>query len=707
MIDCYFLLNRMLYKETRSVHGHLTSNQPIKQKKIVLATKKQTVKKPSSEGTPASQTPTNHTPASQSTMSVASMIRQAIMSPSGSSNQSTPASDKGTPSVPTLLDYANISPDTDASSISPHQNNTPLSNQTTPKTSLPSSAKFSQDSTKNAASVQGNSMSGVSEFTASFMEKLIADELTKTPKESRPSSTVQNSQQAQMSHTEPKAKTSPTGVQGQSIAEIVAATAKAMETTPVPKERQASSVLKQLSTHAQNNSAGMSSQQQAFTAVSKPTNQQNFAAASKPAPQQTFASKPAVSKPTVVRKSDTFGTGQDRLKKLNLGDGKRTIMTANAAKQIADLGGGGNINLSQTIQKLSSNLAVKKTVTSSVGVSSSISQTGKPRMAAVRAPGSATKQNISNASTQPVVRLTRPPGVEKLTAASKPQAQVRLATTKGATIRMVTTTRPQSQIGSNSKTTAPSVRTETTKPARVNVQTLQRSVSSEAITSQVGHLNPATLQAGMGNIFANLSESYGSPTSASSSSKELPYFAASTTTSGKNSHPKTNQSASLHGYRQQTSPTAHPVHASSYSPTKVTKQQSLSASGSAFTAPSPPKHKPSTPPTLSPSTSPVGQKYPAYVNQRTSPNQTSPKFPASYTTSMAAVPGYQHLSLADLTHKQATSGFTQGYPLSANQGQGSSVASQGSGDAIITGPAPGTFYHQHAGSGKYVFLCIL
>ena len=696
----------MLYKETRSVHGHLTSNQPIKQKKVVLATKKQTVKKPSSEGTPTSQNPASHTPASQSTMSVASMIRQAIMSPNGSSNQSTPASDKGTPSVPTLLDYANISPDSDASSISPHQNNTPLSNQTTPKTSLPSSAKYNQDSTKNAASLQGNSMSGVSEFTASFMEKLIADELTKTPNDSTPSSTVQNPQQTQMRQTDPKANTSPTGIQGQSIAEIVAATAKAMETTPVPKERQASSVLKQLSTHAQNNSASMPSQQQTFAATSKPAKQQTFVAATKPVQQQTFASKPAVSKPTVVRKSDAFGTGQDRLKKLNLGDGKRTIMTANAAKQIADLGGT-NINLSQTIQKLSSNLAVKKTATSSAGVSSSISQTGKPRMVAARAPGSAPKQNIGNASlTQPVVRLTRPPMAEKVTAASKPQAQVRIITTKGATIRMVTTTKPQSQISSNSKTTAPSVRTETTKPARVSVQTLQRAVSSEAITSQVGHLTPANLQAGMGNIFANLSESYGSPPSASSSSKELPYFAASSTTSGKNSHPKTNQSASLHGYRQQTSPTAHPIHASSYSPTKVTKQQSLSASGSAFTAPSPPKHKPSTPPTLSPSTSPVGQKYPAYVNQRTSPNQTSPKFPASYTTSMAAVPGYQHLSLADLTHKQATSGFTQGYPLSANQGQGSSVASQGSGDAIITGPAPGTFYHQHAGSGKYVLFLI-
>ena len=695
----------MLYKETRSVHGHLTSNQPIKQKKVVLATKKQTVKKPSSEGTPTSQNPASHTPASQSTMSVASMIRQAIMSPNGSSNQSTPASDKGTPSVPTLLDYANISPDTDSSSISPHQN-TPLSNQTTPKTSLPSTAKYNQDSTKNAASLQGNSMSGVSEFTASFMEKLIADELTKTPNDSTPSSTVQNPQQTQMRQTEPKAKTSPTGIQGQSIAEIVAATAKAMETTPVPKERQASSVLKQLSTHAQNNSASMSSQQQTFAATSKPAKQQTFVAATKPAQQQTFTSKPAVSKPTVVRKSDAFGTGQDRLKKLNLGDSKRTIMTANAAKQIADLGGT-NLNLSQTIQKLSSNLAVKKTATSSAGASSSISQTGKPRMVAARAPGSAPKQNIGNASlTQPVVRLTRPPMAEKVTAASKPQTQVRIITTKGATIRMVTTTKPQSQISSNSKTTAPSVRTETTKPARVSVQTLQRAVSSEAITSQVGHLTPANLQAGMGNIFANLSESYGSPPSASSSSKELPYFAASSTTSGKNSHPKTNQSASLHGYRQQTSPTAHPIHASSYSPTKVTKQQSLSASGSAFTAPSPPKHKPSTPPTLSPSTSPVGQKYPAYVNQRTSPNQTSPKFPASYTTSMAAVPGYQHLSLADLTHKQATSGFTQGYPLSANQGQGSSVASQGSGDAIITGPAPGTFYHQHAGSGKYVLFLI-
>ncbi|XP_072040572.1 LOW QUALITY PROTEIN: uncharacterized protein [Amphiura filiformis] len=710
-----WIQTRMLYKESRSIHGHLTSNQPMKPKKVVLATKKSTFKKPSTKAL-----------INQSSMSVASMITQAIMSPnSGNSNQSTPVSEKGTPKsdrVPTLLDYANSSMEF---TPSPHQKSNLQSNQSTPKSTPTSSSLIKDRPNNSAASLQGTSASGV-DFTTSFMEKLIADELAasdkKTPTQAQgqksQTQSLQPSSSNQAAQLVTKPKTSPPqGQNPMSIAEIVAATAKAME-TPVSNERQASSaasVLKQLSTHAQNNTSGV--------------------------PNQTYITS---TKP-VVRKVDGFGSGQERLKKLSLDAGKRTMV--NIQKQHMNVSGP-NMALSQTIQKLSSNLASSRVPTTK-GVSSiTITQSGgKPTMVSRVAGNVPPKQNTNTSNsgqpmvrtsssvqgvvrtsintqaaerhtgngkavrtsgnTQAVVRLQRPPTGEKVPSSSQPQ--VRLASTKSSTLGfgVVTTTKTNAQhTVSNSKSTAqqPVIRTALNKqPKRVNVQTL----SKEHVDSQVGRLTPANLQAGMGNIFANLNESlYRTAVSTSpvviQSSKELPYNAAAT--SGKHSHPKTTQAAKTHvAYRQQTSPTSHAVHASSYSPTKVTKQQALSSSASAFTAPSPPKlHKqPSTSPTLSPSTSPVGQKYPAYVSQRTSPNQTSPKYPpVTYTTTMAAIPGYQQLSLADLAHKQATSGYTQGYPLNANQGQGSAAAAgQGTGDAIITGPAPGTFYHQAAGSG--------
>ncbi|XP_033631683.1 ubinuclein-1-like isoform X1 [Asterias rubens] len=152
---------------------------------------------------------------------------------------------------------------------------------------------------------------------------------------------------------------------------------------------------------------------------------------------------------------------------------------------------------------------------------------------------------------------------------------------------------------------------------------------------------------------------------------------------------------------------------------KLVTSPAYTSPSAAYTSPSPPKGSPHsvrtspystspsqvTPPPSSPRhTSPLGQK-PGYSQyQRTS--STSPGHSSSYSTSypaaMTNLPGY----LADLTRKQPltspvfappTFPMTTGHVSPGHQG--SSGRSTSPGDAIITGPAPGTFYHtQNAGN---------
>ncbi|XP_038055524.1 ubinuclein-1-like isoform X2 [Patiria miniata] len=139
----------------------------------------------------------------------------------------------------------------------------------------------------------------------------------------------------------------------------------------------------------------------------------------------------------------------------------------------------------------------------------------------------------------------------------------------------------------------------------------------------------------------------------------------------------------------------------------------------AYTSPSPPKGSPhslrTSPYSTSPGqvvpastsprrTSPLGQKAGFSQYQRTS-TSTSPGHSSSYSASNYAagiptLPGYQQLTLADLTRKQrpTSPGFASPtFPIGSGHvspgHQGSPGQSTSPGDAIITGPAPGTFYH--------------
>lgn len=811
------------------MHGHITSNQPMKPKKIVLATKKVTTKKlVNNEGTPVSQQGTSisqqGTPASQHgsatiqgtspgsrDISVASMIANAMMSPNASSNQSTPAITSPPERVPTLLDYANTPMGAPVQAKAPtilFKDSSSNSKQSTSPATTRISPVY-KDSTKYAAASTSQGEMEMGGLTASLVEKLIADELAASDKKQTSSQVgqpvsqtiiqirqpgsqavsqaarpvVQNSGQirhpvgqtigqarqtvsqsgTQIRHTittqkvgqtqqslnqakQTLNKTHPQAISNRqqlpnsgqlrqaaaatghqpgaetrpmSIAEIVADTAKAMNTI-APSERQASSVLRQLSTHAQQNNTH-------HTIVTSS--------------QVVVGAKPVVMKPSSssATSSSSSLSSHERLKKLSLPAGKRTVVKI--IKPTID--SGPNKTLAQTIQKLSSHIASSPAVAPSRTVQSVPRQIVSSVVVnrATTTPSVYSTTNIQKS--QPVVRLTRPPSINTMAATSKPQ--VRMAATKLST---QPTINPTHRV----VTSAQPTRTIMTKAARIAAEQAksraaiagQMASSSSAAAIQVRHLTPATVQANMGNVFANLRadalfpSSSSVATSATASSKELPYYTTSAT-SGKNSIPKTTVPLS-HSYQyqqqqlqQRKSPT---IHASSYSPTKAsntaTSAKHLSKSGSAFTAPSPPKQKLSTtPPALSPSTSPVGQKYPSYASQRggSSPIQTSPTFPTAGGFNPAAlatgIPGYQQLSMADLSpHKQqqAASGYAaaaaaavaQGYAAlnaAANQVQGSSpggaaaALGSGSGDAIITGPAPGTFFHHHARTGKLTNNC--
>ncbi|XP_022098885.1 ubinuclein-1-like isoform X2 [Acanthaster planci] len=109
-------------------------------------------------------------------------------------------------------------------------------------------------------------------------------------------------------------------------------------------------------------------------------------------------------------------------------------------------------------------------------------------------------------------------------------------------------------------------------------------------------------------------------------------------------------------------------------------------------------------------TSPLGQKtgFSQYqhTSSSTSPGHSSSYSAGNYAAGIPTLPGYQQLTLADLTRKQrpTSPGFASPtFPLGSGHvspgRQGSPGQSTSPGDAIITGPAPGTFYHtQSAGN---------
>ncbi|XP_063970601.1 ubinuclein-2-like isoform X2 [Lytechinus pictus] len=156
---------------------------------------------------------------------------------------------------------------------------------------------------------------------------------------------------------------------------------------------------------------------------------------------------------------------------------------------------------------------------------------------------------------------------------------------------------------------------------------------------------------------------------------------------------------------------------SSYvSPTNTQQRAAGSAHspGSAFSTPSQHSHlmkaqaSPSIPQQTSPSaySSTTPRQYTS-PHQQYSPGHTSPiaagystTSPSSYQT-LASGGGYQQMPLSDMTARQQTTGgtnYTNNYPMVQSSTQGG-VPQSPVGDAVITGPAPGTFYHQSPTGG--------
>ena len=306
-----------------------------------------------------------------------------------------------------------------------------------------------------------------------------------------------------------------------------------------------------------------------------------------------------------------------------------------------------NIHTMRTLQNQEPGVQAKDVTSSSGGMMG----------AGVRPVGASAPQRPVPTS-QPLIRVKKDSKIEKMTAQSSSRAKGHAAQQKG-----ITSSKPVGMAGGVHTMPYSQSASNTSIQGRPNV-------TSQRMGGAMDTLPQMSTQAAPGNGNVRVSPS-----------------------SQSTSHPMT-----------YVSPTANQQRASS-----------MHSAGSAFSTPpqqaqhshqlkgqTPSPHPQQTSPSAggSHNYSPNSKQYPSH--QQYSPGHTSP-IAAAYSTSPSyqsmGGSGYQQMPLGDLTARQGggTGSYPNSFPMGATQTSSQTGMAQSPVDAVITGPAPGTFYSSSTG----------
>ncbi|XP_071504243.1 uncharacterized protein [Diadema antillarum] len=256
---------------------------------------------------------------------------------------------------------------------------------------------------------------------------------------------------------------------------------------------------------------------------------------------------------------------------------------------------------------------------------------------------------------QPVIRLMRDMTIEKMTAQSSSRVKLQTVQQKGGTTSSVA--KKQSVPGGGHAKAYSQSASNTPIQGRSGVTSSRMNVGGAMDPTSLPQMSSQQVSPGNGNIRV-------SPSS-QSTSLHTSYITAAAQ----------QRSQGLHGG------------------SSAFKAPSHSMPGQSATTLSP------TSPSAAHSYSPTSQQYPPH--QQYSPGHTSSMAAYSTSPSYQAMGSYGQMPLSDMTARQSSGGgnYTNSFPMPKVQSPAQAGVPQSPGDAVITGPAAGTYFHTQSAGG--------